>query len=382
MKKHNHRKSIVFALVLTMCSIVTAVVLTNAPEGETKTQEAASPGMPVTVESVMPGNYPATISALGEVVPQWESTIKSQVNGRIVFISDRLRVGNRVKQDELLVQVAKDGLEMEFAEAHSRLAEANVALLKEEREFSEARKNWRQSGIVGDPQSPLVLRKPQLRAATHAVKAARAALAHAEAMLARADIRAPFDGVIVQRAVNPGEMLFPGDMVATLYDMQTAQISIHLDAIQWKHLGQPANGAPAILHDPLQGASWKAHLVRDSRRLDNETRLRTLFLQVDQPLQHTPPLLPGTFVRTVMKGRPVEGLLCIPGTALTKEGVVWLVDTESRLVRYRTDPVFYDENVVYVHAPEQMLTPMKVAISPNSSFTDGLAVQPIAAERN
>ncbi len=382
MKKHISRNWAVFALVVAMCGVIATVVLTHTPEGETKPQEALPPGMPVTVESVMPGSYPATISALGEVVPQWESTIKSQVNGRIVFISDRLRVGNMVKRDELLVQVAKDRLEMELAEAHSRLAEANVALLKEEREFSEARKNWRQSGIDGDPQSPLVLRKPQLRAATHAVKASRAALAHAEAMLAHADIRAPFDAVIVQRTVNPGEMLFPGDTVATLYDMKTAQISIHLDATQWKHLGQQVNGDPAILHDPLQGASWPAQLVRDSRRLDNETRLRTLFLQVDQPLQHSPPLLPGTFVRTVIKGRPVDDLLCIPGTALTKEGVVWLVNTQNRLVRYRTDPVFYDENVVYVHTPEQMTPPMKVAISPNTSFTNGLAVQPISAERN
>ncbi len=382
MKKHNHLKVIVFVLAATVCSIVTAVVVTSTPEGETKTQLALVSGMPVTIKTVIPGNYPATISVLGEVVPQWESTVKSEVNGQIVFISDRLRVGEMVKRNELLVQVARYQLEMELAEAESRLCEANVALLKEEREFNEARKNWKQSGIVGDPQSPLVLRKPQLDAARSSLKAARAALVHAESKLAQADIRAPFDGVIVTRSVNPGEMLFPGDAVATLYDMKTAQISIHLDATQWKQLGEAANGVQAVLHDPLQGASWQAYLVRDSRRLDKETRLRTLFLQVDHPLRHTPPLLPGTFVRAAIEGKPMAGLLCLPLTALTKEGVVWFVDAQNRLVRYRTDPVFHGENVVYVDVPKKATPPMKVAVSPNSSFINGLAVQPIAAERN
>jgi RND family efflux transporter MFP subunit len=371
----------VFVGVATLCGIVAALVLTATPDVETKTKETVPLGMPVTVLSVQPGSYPATVTALGEVAPLWESTIKSQVNGRIVFISDRLRVGNVVRRNELLVRLAKDRLEMELAEAQSRLAEATVALLKEEREFNEARKNWEQSGIGGDPQSPLVMRNPQLTAAKAAVKAARAVLAHAQIMLGHADIRAPFDGVIVQRAVNPGEMLFAGDIVTTLYDMQTAQVSIHLDTGQWNLLGQPAYGAAAKLHDPLQQAGWQAHMVRHSRRLEKESRLRTLFLQVDGPLQQTPPLLPGTFVRATIAGKPIAGLLRLPVTALTKQGIVWFVDTDNRLWRHSTDPVFLARDVVYIAAPGQMAPPLRVAVSPNSSFTHGLTVQPMADER-
>lgn len=380
-KKKTSSRWMVFAGAVTLCGIAAALVLTATPDAETKTKETVTLGMPVTVLSVQPGNYPAVITALGEVAPLWESTIKSQVNGRIVFISDRLRVGNVVRRHELLVQLAKDRLEMDLAEAQSCLSEAVVAHLKEEREFKEARKNWEQSGIGGEPQSPLVMRNPQMTAAKSAVKAARAALKHAQVMLGQADIRAPFDGVIVQRAVNPGEMLFAGDIVTILYDMQTAQVSIHLDTGQWNLLGQPAYGAAAKLHDPLQGASWQAHMVRHSRRLEKESRLRTLFLQVDGPLQQIPPLLPGTFVRAIMTGKPIADLLRLPATALTKQGIVWFVDAENRLRRHPADPVFSARDVVYIAAPGQMAPPLWVAVSPNSSFTHGLTVQPMAAER-
>jgi multidrug efflux pump subunit AcrA (membrane-fusion protein) len=201
-------------------------------------------------------------------------------------------------------------------------------------------------------------------------------------MLAHADIRAPFDGVIVARAVNPGEMVFAGDTVATLYDMKTAQISIHVDAAQWNLLGQLGYGADVKLHDPIQGASWLARMVRDSRCLDKESRLRTIFLQVDRPLQQTPPLLPGTFVRAVLSGKPIADLLCIPETALTKQGMVWFVTAENRLEGHRIDPVFYGKDLVYIHPPEHMAQPLQVAVSPNNSFTSGLTVQPKAIERN
>lgn len=381
MKQDIKRQLMVFVMGAALCGIVAALVLSATPEGQTSTQDVVPMVMPVTVLSVRQRDYPATIEGLGEIVPLWESTVKSEVNGRIVFLSERLQVGNRVKQNELLVRLATDRLEMDVAEARSRLAEATVVLLKEAREHNDAQKNWNRSGINGDPESSLVLRSPQLSAAKSAVKAARAALTHAEVMLGHADIRAPFDGVIVERAVNPGEMLFAGDMVASLYDIKTVQVSIHVDAAQWDLLGLPGFGTLVKLHDPLQGANWQARMVRESRRLEKESRLRTVFLQVDRPLQQTPPLLPGTFVRAVMTGRPIEGLLRIPETALTKQGIVWFVDTENRLSQHRTDPVFYGEDVVYIDPPERLSRPLRVAAAPNDSFTSGLTVQPITAER-
>ena len=337
--------------------------------------------MPVSTQSIEPEGHAAVIKALGEVVPLWQTAIKAQIDGQIVFLSKRLQVGHIVHQGELLSQIAKSDFEGRVAEAKSRLAAAKVRLLKEEREAWEARKNWKQSGIKGTPKSPLVLRKPQLAAARSEVKAAQAALAHAETLLGYTDIRAPFDGVILERSVNPGETLFAGDEVATLYGMDTAEVGVHLDAAQWALLPESIYDAKVKLIDPQQQATWDAHVARESRHLSRDSRLRTIFLQVKQPLRQTPPLLPGTFVRAEITGRAIPDLLCIPEAALTKQGVVWFVDRGNRLQSRRAESVFYGEGVVYIRTPEEIVRPVRITIAPNSSFTSGLVVQPIAEKK-
>jgi multidrug efflux pump subunit AcrA (membrane-fusion protein) len=93
-------------------------------------------------------------------------------------------------------------------------------------------------------------------------------------------------------------------------------------------------------------------------------------------LKNTPQLLPGTFVKAEITGRKIPGLLRIPESAFTKQGLVWFVDTENQLRKYRLEPLFYGNGVVYVSAPESTVkNPLLVALSPNSSFVDGLSVQ-------
>ncbi len=374
------RKVLVFLAVAILCSAITLTIMSWKPEEQTtsKNTEAQITGMPVSVRSVEPKAYPAIITALGEVVPLWQTTIRTQVDGQIVFLSERLQVGNTMKKGELLVQIAKSDFEMQVAEAKSRLAAAKVVLLREEREAWEAQKNWEQSGIRGKPESPLVLRKPQVTAARSDVDAAQAALIHAKILLGYTDIRSPYDGVIMQRVVNQGETLFTGGEVVTLYSMKTVEVGVHLNAAQWALLPETVYDAKVRLTDPQQAANWDASVVREGRHLSRDSRLRTIFLQVEQPLDQTPPLLPGTFVRAEITGQSIPGLLCIPEPALTKQGRVWFADSDNRLQARLSEPVFYGEGLVYIRTPEDMASPVRVAVSPNSSFTSGLLIQPIA----
>ena len=63
------RRWMVLVGVATLCSIITTVIVTHTPEVEPKARNTGAGGMPVTVTSVLPGNYQATVTALGEVVP-------------------------------------------------------------------------------------------------------------------------------------------------------------------------------------------------------------------------------------------------------------------------------------------------------------------------
>ena len=373
------KKFMLFLATVIVCAFILVITLWSEPEDRAKTKNASAQaaGMPVSVRSIEVNSHPATVTALGEVVPLWQTTIKAQVNGQIVFLSRRLQAGNIFKQGELLVKIEKSSFEMQVALARSSLARAEANMLMEDREAREAQKNWKRSGIEGDPESPLVLREPQLTVARSEISAAQAELAHAETLLGYTEIRAPYDSIVVQRVVNPGETLFAGEEVATLYSMETAEVSVYLSAAQWNLISAAIDETQVTLTDAQQQATWKARIVRESRRLSRDSRMRTVFLEVEQPLRQASPLLPGTFVRAEIKGTEVPDLLCIPEAALTKQGIVWFVDSENRLSAWRAEPMFYGSGVVYVRAPEAVEQSVRVAISPNTSFVSGLAIQPV-----
>ena len=379
-EQYKMKKWMVFMIVVAACIFAgfMAFQLKPAAGKLAKIEASAATAMVVTVRSIEPATYAAKITAFGEVVPHRQVTIKTQVEGQIVFLSAQLETGKSVKKGELLVRMEQSAFRMQVAEANNRLAVAKINLLKEEREAKDARINWQQSGMKGDPDSPLVLRGPQLAAARSEVEAATASLLHARALLKQTEIRAPFDAIIIRRNVNPGEALFAADEIATLFAVGSVEIRVHIDPADWDLLPEPVLGTKATLYDTGQSASWQAVVAGKSSHLNRESRLRTLILQVRHPLDLTPQLLPGTFVRVEISGRPVPNLLRIPKSALTQQGIVWFVDDKKKLHKSHVDPLFYQNTVVYIPIAEILKErPLLLAVSPNSSFVSGLVVQPL-----
>ncbi len=372
-----NRRLIVFMSVAAVCGAATAAVMVTKPAPGTPVIEAHDTleGMPVSVRRTEPASCPAMVTAMGEVMPLWQSTIKARVEGPVAYLSPRLQAGNRVAAGEVLVRIDGSHFEMQVSEARSRLAEANIAYLKEVHETREAKMNWKRSGIGGEPVSVLALREPQLEAARAQVEASQAALAFAEIRLGYTEIRAPYEGVILHRMINPGETLFVGEDVFTIFDLQAVEVGIHLDADQWELLDEINEETQVRLISLQHEVVWRAQVVRDSRHLDRASRLRTIFLRVDKPLAQTPPLLPGAFVRAEITGRKIPDLVCIPETALTPKSHVWLVDDDNRLQSQTAQPVFYGEGVVYIRHPEPSRQSLRVAVAPNTSYTNGLLVQ-------
>ena len=339
-------KWVVFIVTVLVCIAGAFIFLESKPAkgGLQKDTADKVSGMPVTVQQVSNSAYPARITALGEVKPLWQSTIKARVDGPIVYLNPELQPGNRIKKGEVLVKIEDTACQAQVSEDKNRVALAEFELLKEKREAKQAQRDWTRSGLKGAPSSDLLLRKPQLNSAAASLDAAQKALALSKTLLSYTKICTPFDGVILERHVNPGESLLTGDEVFTLYGIDTAEVAIHVSAEQLALLGLnfsgPDKSVAARLVSTRQNASWQARVVRTGQRLDAESRLQTLFLQVAQPMAQTPPLLPGTFVRAEITGHRVAGLLCLPETALTKQGVVWFVDGTDRLEPVHAKPVF------------------------------------------
>lgn len=375
-------KGVVFFITAVICLFVISYMRNHTVTSVSTSSEASKEitRRPVSVTNVIPQEFRASVRVLGEVVPEWQTTLRAQVAGAIVGISKRLKPGTTVRKGERLITLDKSEYLVRVAEAEGRLAGANVNQLKEEHEAKEAQLNWQRSGLKGEPESALVLRQPQLEAAKGEVKAAQRALDRAKKELEYTSIRAPFNGLIVHRNVDLGESLLAGDEVAIIYGTEKAEISVHLDAKQWSLLPDRWNGIKATLRDPSRGVSWDAVVVREGGHLDRKSRLRTLYLEVSRPYELTPPLLPGTFVQVDLPGRKVPRLLRLPESALTRKGLVWYVDETPTLRNFMAEPVFYGAGDVFLSPPDEAPFPLRVAVSPTTSFTAGLNVKPIAVK--
>ena len=380
MKNSGKKKKITVSVVISITAVILTVIIMSispAKEISSSADSSTSNRRPVSVASVMPSSYPAVITSLGEAYSLWESVLKTEADGRITFISDSFRKGNIVRKDEILLETEKSSFLLQLAVSRSHLARAEFGFLTAEREALEAEKNWKNSGIEGLPSSPLVLKKPQLKIAAFELEEAKASVDNAERMLANTDVKAPFDGVVLERYVNPGETLQPGSEIARLYCMETMEISIHLDMKNRALCRENLTESEVRIIDPEQNASWSGSIVRESRSLKRDSRLQTLYLSVDKPLEKNPPLLPGTFVKVEITGREIDSVIRLPESTLTREGYIWFADPENRLRSFRTDPLFYSRGMIYIKAPEDIVYPANFIINPNSSFLNGLEVSPV-----
>lgn len=349
----------------------------SPPRGEAKTSTALPE---VSVLRVVAATHPARMRAHGVVEPHYELTLAAQVSGRVEHLGESLASGQRVARDALLVQLEDTVYRGALAEARAALAEARLAYAQEQQQSQQARQEWRASGLSGKA-TDLVLRKPQLAVAQANVARAKAALATAELNLRHTQVRAPFDAVVISRAVTPGAYVQAGGAVARLYGTDWVEIPIYLSETEWTRLPPELDAGdttwPVSLHSALSDHQWQGRVLRQTRHLDSETRLRGLILAVDDPLAREPPLLPGAFVKAEWQGRDIAGVWRLPASALSQQGEIWYVEN-GLLAKFSAQPLFSDATRIYIQPPADLAdTPQSVLVTPLNAYVPGMRVKPV-----
>ncbi len=374
----------IFSLTIVIC--VGIILSTFTGEAETRLDGIEdSPDKklrPISVKRIVQSEQKAEISGLGEVLPEWQTTISTEVGGKITWISDKLKPGTQVKKGEKLIVLDSSAYLVRVAEAEYRVSVEQVNLLAEEREAREAKANWKRSGLSGQPDSGLVLRVPQLEVAKKALLTAQCDLERAKKELAFTIIKAPYNGLIVMRYKDLGETLFPGDQVAEMYSTDKAEIAVRLDERQWELLPRRWQNKTATVIDPSNKKSWNAIIRRDSGFLERETRLRILYLEVEKPYAQSPPLLPGTFVRVVLPGQSFSNVLSVPESAITQKGMLWYVDKENTLGTLKAKTIFYRGGNVFLNAPAIMEEALDVVLAPTLNMISGTRIKPVYINLN
>ena len=160
----------------------------------------------VTVTAVAVSAAPTTVSIIGTIAARYDMPIGVEGDtGRVAGIY--VEAGDHVKRGQLLARLNVSVLAPQVANLQAALEQARA-----EAELADA--EYKRAQAVG-ASGALSAEETQRRrsagvTAAAKVKVAAAQLAEAQARLARAEIRAPSDGVILTRNIEVGQTATPG----------------------------------------------------------------------------------------------------------------------------------------------------------------------------
>ncbi|EMK3321279.1 efflux RND transporter periplasmic adaptor subunit [Vibrio vulnificus] len=368
----NHKLLITAICVVSIPLTVYSVLSSQPPLPEVTTEQSPQQLINVTTTILTAQTHFPIIKAYGEVTSDETLSIVSQVAGEVVWKSPTFKVGHLVKKGALLFRIDDSSYKVTLANAKQSFAEARLALLQEQRKHKRAAKEWQKSGINEKP-SPLVLRQPQLDIANARYSAANEAIKEAQKNLERTNFYAPYDAVVDQVSLTKGSYVSSGLTLGQLKSTQFAQIKVSLPETDWTQLPVPLITAPIVVRSQSnEHHTWQGIASMLSEFIDPKTRMRTLTLLVESPLEKAPSLLLGSYVQVEIKGKPYAHSFIVPPSSITADGFLWHVQNGT-LQRIKPSILFYSQERLGI-AQGELDSKISVVSTPLSQFVNGMTV--------
>lgn len=366
-------------------------VYLNATRPEAKRRVPPEPEVKVEVVRLEPVDYRVRIESQGTVRARTRSTLIPEVSGRILTVSRNFREGEFFNKGDVLLEIDPSDYRTALTVAEANLAGARVRLAEEEAQSMQAQQDWQRLGGDSVP-SELVLRGPQLALARANLAAAEARVEEARRNLERTRIAAPYDGRVLRKHVDVGQVVGLSTLLAEVYAVDYAEIRLPLTKEQYAMLDIPENvrGEPRRDMDipvTLQATfardliAWEGRIVRVEGAVDESSRQFFVIAQVDDPYgpAHERPLKAGLFVEAVISGTVLEDVYRLPRTALREARYVLTIDQENRIHRVPVDPLWSTSDEVVFRepsiAPGTPATVTQIALA-----IDGMHVSPVGLD--
>ena len=370
--KHWVKITLSLLIVLIGAGISWALVKTK-PKAAQKPRSVLLPV--VDVIRARTADYAVRIASQGEVLPGRRTSLAAEVSGRVVWVSPKLEVGERLEEDEVLLEIDRADYEAAEILAASELATAELALVQERARSEQAQRDWDALG-GGRKASELALRKPQLRSAIKRMDAVKAALDKAKRNLLRTKVRAPYSCQVKATFTEKGSSLVAGGLVADLFSRDfELRLPVSLEDFRFIDM---ESGAAVFFSARFGGeeVKWEGDLIRMEGQVDRGSQSVFLVASILPGKPGTPAakfLVPGLFLRAELTGRTLASVYRLPRKAFYGKDRILVVNPDKtvglrRVAVIRTE---HDEVVVGDGLTESEL----VAISPVPNVIDGMSVK-------
>ncbi len=215
---------LVLAVVMTAGVAVLLLVLAGVfkpkvPAERSVTQQSAAPDLPLAKVRLV--RRPRYESAVGTVRAVHEAAVASKLLAKVVEV--KVKAGQAVTRDEVLVRLDDSDLQARLKQAEAALTAAKAT---QERTASEYERARRLIGSRAISQAEFDQATAAWRSATADGERAQQAVREAKVVLDYATIRAPITATVIDKRVEAGDTVSPGQPLLTLYDPTRMQMVV------------------------------------------------------------------------------------------------------------------------------------------------------------
>jgi RND family efflux transporter MFP subunit len=337
------------AIVLSATTIAW-ILIVNKPQASQKPSEP--PTLLVNSFVVEPEDVAISVTVSGTVEPHTETTLVSEVAGRIIEVSPTFLNGGFFNAGDVILRIDPRNHIAELKRTEAALVRARTQLAQEESLAKYERGDFEElkSTNPNVNTSDLSFRRTQLARAMADVVAAEAQVIRASGDVDRAEIHMPYAGIERQKRAELGQFVNPGTPLAVVFAIDFAEVRLPLSTVQVKKLALPnfqVVGSEAV-QVTISGDSnkvWRGEIVRTEGVLDARSRILYAIARVQDPYgfmsgEDVEPLRIGTFVDVSIPGKSLPNVFTLERHMLKPGNKVWIIDDESR-IRARTVTLAY-----------------------------------------
>jgi RND family efflux transporter MFP subunit len=256
---------------------------------------------------------PASTEAVGTVQAEQIATVTARVMANITEM--RVSAGQRVTKGETLVG-------LDDRDLRHRVEQAQEAVRSAEATLEQARSDYRRDKPLFDQQviPPYDFEHTQtnLKTAEANLKRLQQAQKEAEVNLSYAVIRSPFNGVVIDKQADLGDLAAPGKPLFTLYEQGRLWLEANVPEELMAHVRL---NSLMTVHIDATARDVQGRVVEIVPSSDPSSRTEIVRVH----LTPTQDLVPGMFGRLTIPLAP-EPVFTIPESALIRAGQLTMVE--------------------------------------------------------
>ncbi len=283
-----------------------------------KTEPAKVPEKPqgflIETATLTPTDLILTIASQGTLQPKRQIALLSEISGKVQSLNSAFTVGGLFNAGDVLVTLDPADYQVAVARADANLAGAQAQLDLDQAKSDQARKDWQSFGKKGQP-SDLLLNKPQLAGAKASVKAAQADLRKAQRDLSKTEIKAPFAGTVLTKAVDLGQFVGMSGQLGVIAGTEAGEVRLPLsntdiNKLNLKNLSFEQSPLQVTFMDDQGQELTSGYIKRLESSKDSRTLMNYAVAEIQQPFADN--LLFNTFLQAKITGSKYTDVYAIP----------------------------------------------------------------------